>query len=1055
MSKSKAPTGLSITRSGNTYKFSWKIGDSDYGNGQNLWYRINNGAWNKPTIAKTATSYSVSNASVKTITFQVQGNRKKYKKSGKTINPGWSAWASKTWTATIPSMKSLAYENSGANQGVFKWEANTTNDGTAICTGVETQTCYVRKTATPSDREFGSVASRGTSGSQTVTEESEAIAAGNLVRWYRARAVGNAGKSGWKYASHAYGTPTNPRLTSASAVKSGSVSRITATWNDSYNSLKPIDTITLQYAIEVPTDATMSAPASGWEDAIEVKPNGSGDKIVVNVEDVIGVDECMWVRIKSTHDEVSAYSNEMLAQVGVLETPTINAVPNSSTGNVSITITEETSCTVANTAIFYRDKDDPSNDRIVAVFAHGTTTGTINVPAVVGKSRTCFGAYAFVGTYEDLSINPVMKSESAIDSDIVAIAPENVTVSEGPREGTVRIGWEWTWTEAHEAELAWDEYEEAWESTDEPDTYTVVDRYATSWVIADLEVGKRYYFRVRLCGLDEDVDIKGPWSQTVSYDLSSVPDRPVLTLSKGVINEGDTVTARWAFSGTEGVEQAFAEIASVTYENDEPVYGDIIAHVDLGQSVDLTYDWQTNTTYNLAVRVTTTSGMQTVWSEIATLYVAEPVTIAFTCGSSMSKPGSLKITETSAYTEYYDGEVTNMGIGPTSEQQSTPLRYTSAIYETLLRNGVNSVSIEKLNEHETIITQSAVTTVPETFVPSLKFMPFIVTITGAGETGTTTLSIVRASDYHVYRPDDKDFDGYEGETVATYSQEGESPITITVDDLIGSLDDTAEYLMIATVIDEYGQTASMEVPFSIDWMHKADVPGVEVKVDQNHRIAKITPVAPEGYIEGDVCDIYRLTADQPELVYKGAEFGTTYVDPYPAFGDFCGHRLVTRTEDGDYATATGIGWYDAGPEDGDYLDEQQMIIDVDGDQIELPYNITLSNKWSKDFKRTSYLGGSVTGDWNPAVTRDTTANTVLVRGDDLDKQLSMRDLAGYAGVAHIRTPDGSSLTCDIQIDEQQSYDTKKVSYTLTIQAIDPQEPVGMTLTEWEAMNELE
>ena len=139
----------------------------------------------------------------------------------------------------------------------------------------------------------------------------------------------------------------------------------------------------------------------------------------------------------------------------------------------------------------------------------------------------------------------------------------------------------------------------------------------------------------------------------------------------------------------------------------------------------------------------------------------------------------------------------------------------------------------------------------------------------------------------------------------------------------------------------------------------------------------------------------------------------------------------------------------------DFLEEQQMIIDVDGDQIELPYNITLRNKWTKDFKRTSYLGGSVRGDWNPAVTRDLTAETVIVRSDELDKQVAMRDLAGYAGVAHIRTPDGSSLTCDIQIDEAQAFNTKKVSYTLTIMAIDPGEPVGVTLEEWEAMNGVE
>jgi len=123
-----------------------------------------------------------------------------------------------------------------------------------------------------------------------------------------------------------------------------------------------------------------------------------------------------------------------------------------------------------------------------------------------------------------------------------------------------------------------------------------------------------------------------------------------------------------------------------------------------------------------------------------------------------------------------------------------------------------------------------------------------------------------------------------------------------------------------------------------------------------------------------------------------------------------------------------------------------------GDQISLPYNIELSNRWNKDFERTAYLGGSVQGDWNPAITRDMSANTVVLRGRDLDKQLSMRDLAGFAGVAHIRTPDGSSLTADIQVNETYSYQNKRVTYTLAIKAIDPQGQDGMTLTQCEEMH---
>lgn len=1052
--KTTKPSGLSITRSGNTYTLKWKQGGSDYKGGQKLELSVNGGKWTNKAVSKTDTSssYSDSNGTLKTLAFRVCGKKKDTTKK----KYAWSAWVpSPTWTATKPKISEFKYSNVAANCGTFSWKAPNDKDTTAILTKVEAQTCYVRGTAKPGANAWGSIMTKGASGSQTITEESENIAAGNLVRWYRVRAVGHTAKadSDWQYKSHAYGTPTAPVLTSASAkAVSGSATQITAEWNDSYNSLKPIDILTLQYVIAVPTNTARTAPATGWDDAIEIKPNGSRNKVVVNVSDAIGIDECLWVRIKSEHDGNPSYSNARVAQTGKLKAPTIDASANTTTGAVSITITEETSCAVANTAIFFRSEKNPSNDRIVAILPAGTTTTAISVPAIIGASRTCFGAYAFLGTYSGLSIKATMTSTKVIDSDIAAVAPANVRVSEGPRDGTVRIGWEWSWTGATKAELAWADHEEAWESTAEPNYYTVINNRAVSWVVADLEVGKRWYFRVRLIGTDDESgeEVSGPWSTTVMYDLSSVPDKPVLTLSKNVINQDDTVTARWVYS-SEGAEQAYAEICILTYdENDQAVYSDPIAHVDVGQSAEISMDWSTGETYNLVVRITTKAEVTSAWSDPATLYIAEPVSIALSA-SSITAPSSYTITTATTETTYVDGVEDSTTTQSDTDTNSTSGTMTSAIYADLNLDGTVDTTVS-VSGSNAVVTENARSVSPNNYEPTITAMPFTATITGAGDTGTTILTIVRAEDYHLDRPDERDYDGYAGETIASYSQQGEAAITITVDDLVGSLDDGAKYLLKATVIDEFEQTADLEIPFTVDWAHKADVPGVTIQMDNNQRVAEITPIAPEGYASGDVCDIYRLTADRPELVFKGAAFGTTYVDPYPAFGDFCGHRLVTRTANGDYATAGGIGWYDAGPEDGDLLVEKRMVIDVDGDQIELPYNIELANSWNKDFERTEYLGGSVQGDWNPAVTRDLSAKTVLLRGRDLDQQLAMRDLADYAGPAHIRTPDGSSFTCDIQVREAMDYKSKRVSYSLTVRAVDPEEPDGMTLAEWNAMN---
>lgn len=982
------PTGLSITRSGANFTFAWKIGDENYSSGQWLCYNTNDGGrtgW--IGLDPSQTSLTLTLGAVRQVAFWVKGVRAPYevktttKKKTTTTKyvPVESAESVCDWRASVPQIKSLNYSRSAANRGSFSWDVSTNDTGTDIFSYVELQTTTSRGNENPPGSGWSSQ-TKGSSGSYD--PGAETLGGSNLVRWVRVRAVGPAGASGWSYSHHAYGNPSTPTLDSASGATNGTSTRITASWRGPMSLSYPIDTITVQYVFAKPTDSSFSAPATGWSDAISVSANGGADKVVVNIADAIDTDECMWVRLKATHDESSLYSNARLAQIGTLATPGINATPNVTTGDVAITITEATNCTVAGTVIFYRSEKRPEYDQVVAVLAHGTTSTTVHIDEIMTSyeghvDTSCFGAYAYVGTHNGLSVSARMRSGVAVDSDILARPPAWLELSEGSKENSVRIKWPWSWSTATSAELAWADHDDAWESTDEPSYYAIDDKTVMSWIIASLDVGKRWYFRVRL-KLDDGEDvITGPWSETYDYDLSSIPDKPALILSKSVIGKDDSVTARWAYSSADDTSQEYADICVVTISAGVITYGNIIAHVSEGQTVEITGNWTTGTTYYFCLRLTSTSGRQSEWSDPAPLFIAPQISLSVTQKSLSTVSDLLYLTE----------------------------------------------------------------------------MPLTVTMTGAGVSGRSTVSIIRAEDYHIVRPDGSDFDGFEGENIVSKSQTGESQMTITVDDLVGYLDDGAKYILRCTITDEYGQTASTEFPFTVDWSHQAGKPSAEVTIDEWQRIAIIKPIAPSNYESGDVADIYRISADKPELIVKGAAFGTQYVDPYPAFGEFCGHRIVTRTANGDYITPTNeLAWFLADSDIGDMLDEEMMVIDVDGEQIELPYKIQLQNSWVKDFKRTSYLGGAVQGDWNPAVTRDLTANTTIVRGDDLDEQIAMRGLAGYAGPAHIRTPDGSSVTCNIEVRESSSYDSMEVSYTLAIKVIDPQQPDGMTYEQWKNMH---
>ena len=99
------PTGLSIKRSGANFTVSWKIGDKDYNEGQNMQYKIGAGKWIDVPIGKTTTKKVISvNASqffpnTKTILtaihVRIRGRRAPFEEKDNTINPLVSAWSEK------------------------------------------------------------------------------------------------------------------------------------------------------------------------------------------------------------------------------------------------------------------------------------------------------------------------------------------------------------------------------------------------------------------------------------------------------------------------------------------------------------------------------------------------------------------------------------------------------------------------------------------------------------------------------------------------------------------------------------------------------------------------------------------------------------------------------------------------------------------------------------------------------------------------------------------------------------------------------------------------
>lgn len=993
--KTPKPTGLSITRKGDEYTLHWKMAKK-YDQGQILGWCLlydNVGdnykkitlkhptkATSKAVTVSRSNYYPNNNHILKYIKFRIRGNTKSRIK-GK--DPTWSDWSYCQYQINMPARPGVwSSDNNTAMTRTFNWSVNA--GGANVTTDVEYQSLLTTSGADGAQLAWNGgtgwkTGTGSTSGSIDITETITPDENTSYVRWVRFRSRGPRGASDWVYASFVYAYPPRANVYSASARNnSASGTDITVSFNAGVSRLHPCSTATVQYCFATP-DANNAVPSgASWQDGFALNSYGGGnDTVNFSVDNQLADDQCLFVRVVTNYGGNTMNSAGRIAAYGALAAPTLTSVDIDTDTNKA-TVTATNNSTVSDSVLKIVLVINGQNYDLGEI-AHGSTSATVQCPDLSSDSSYTFGVYASAGA---------MKSATTWKNGTVPKAPESVTVTATDTDGTVTVEWSWTWSNATGAIVSWSDHEDAWESTDQPKTYTVSSLNASRINVTDLDVGQKWYFRVRLTSGSGDSEIDGPWSDTVTIDLSSAPSAPTLVLSDDVVTVGGTFTASWGYVTTDGTSQSYAEICEYT-AGDTPTYSDAIAHVTTAQSVAISVDdltWEYGTHY-LVCRVNSASGRQSEWSAPVPVVYAKPLSIGVTY--------SLE-----------DVTVTN-------------------------------------DEDETTTTVSALTTLPLT-----------ATITGAGDGGTTTVIIERAEDYHMERPDESTYDGYEGETIAVKAQTGEAEMSITADDLVGHLDDGAKYTITAIVRDTYGQTESVSQDFEVHWAHQAVIPSATVSIDTENMSATITPVLPDGALETDVCDIYRLSADAPELIVQGGTFGTAYVDPYPALGENGGHRVVLRTANDDYITADNIpAWYDMGEDEGDIISHSSVVIDFGGERVSLPYNIKLSNSWDKDFKQTKYLGGSVTGDWNPGIERSLTVTTDYFSVDDDVTEDLMRRLADYTGICHVRTPEGSSFAADVQVSESREYDATYPAYSLTISKVDPEGFDGMTLTEWQEITE--
>lgn len=1044
----KAPTGLSIARNGSAFTCSWKRGDS-YNKGEQFGSVVSGYKWTSVNLGSNVTSrafsvtlgnyYPSKNRYLSTVQFRVRGKK----------GSSWSAWANKSFTVSLPNKPSVTVtpDQSIANRCQFAWSTATSNTDGRIFVNCEYQSMLVSDCNTTdgsklswsnnnNDWKSGVV---GASGSITI-DETIAIVDGTHTRWFRIRARGPRGASAWVYGRRVYAAPYEMIIEEATATKIGNGYQTYVRWSGTSNTAYPTDTLTVDYTMATPDPGMVCPPGASPTTAVTMAQRGATNAVSFPIDTTLGDDQALYARVNSIHNLSTTYGAWTFVSAGPLKDPTLtNVVTDPATFRATITATNNSTVTDSFLAILYRTAAEPNNFAVVGVIPFGSSSATVQCPDWTDQTIQ-FGVYAVVGSYAatvradgvgSYEITASMESDITWQAGTVPDAPSAISVSATSVTGSVKVAWNWSWEDANSAVISWADHEDAWESTDEPSEYTVSNVHASEWIIAGLETGKRWYVRVRLVNSNGDNVIYGPWSAMETIDLSSAPSIPTLTLSSGIIPTDGSVSAYWAYVSNDGTGQAYAEITEATVDGNGIQYGVYALTEDTVVDNSKTYYELTGGVYVPQTPVGTEDPEALGWYEIVPAIIAQTETAqhitiyAEDVGWQQDETHYLCVRVVSAS-------------GRVSDDWSNPVPVTIA--EPLVAT-ITSTSL--------VPTTETVDGETRTF-DALTAMPLDVTVTGAGTGGTTTLVIERAADYHIDRPDGTDFNGYEGETIFVMSQTGEGQISVDRDSLLGVLDDGAPYRIVATVEDGLGQADTATLDFEVRWSHQAVMP--EGLVTMMDTVALITPLEPIGYVVGDTVDIYRLSADRPELIVEGGEVDTTYVDPYPTIGQYGGHRLVYKTIDGDYITSDNdIAWLDFGIEDGDNLDVDYAIINFAGEEIHLRLNQDVSNSWSKDFKETTYLGGSVQGDWNKGFSRTGSVNGLVVATNDPDTIRQFKMLATWDGICHIRTPEGSSYACDIQVSDDMSYNTAGKAYevSLDITRVDPEGLDGQEYSIWD------
>lgn len=545
----------------------------------------------------------------------------------------------------------------------------------------------------------------------------------------------------------------------------------------------------------------------------------------------------------------------------------------------------------------------------------------------------------------------------------------------------IEVGWDDDDSTGNE--LSWSDDENAWRSTDSPDSFLFswedddVDTehpHAARIHVAGLTQGKPYFFKARRVMETDSGTTYGMYSNTVTIVPVSKPSNVHLKAPVSV-ERGKDIVLSWTF--TSDAEQT----GWMVLDEDGKVWG---SGQDSSGTCVIKAEAIPDEATSMAFMVKVTTGGDWADSLVTDEAGAEPgfrtvlISDRPECSVEFIPATGVTYDDKAAY----DALAAEAGFGP-NILAAQPLRFRVTSSE------------QKPTVIATLVSRGAAMQLPDgEYIQSKGDVVWSDVITDGWDESGLVAEITCPDGLELF-----DMTGYE--------------LKITVQSQ-------------STGLISYEE----KVRFTAMWAHSA-YPSSPVVVIVDGE-AEVYFAKPSGARDTDVADVYRVTPDGAYLIAEDVQFGVGVTDPLAPFSNSWGgelyYRVATKTVDGD------VDWSDDGAfENHGY----SLVFDWGGGDgelgghLELPYNITMADTIEKSFEARGHLDGKVNGYWGESTMRSSSLTTDLISFRSAEEKAALRSLARHNGPVFVRTPDGCAFPANVSLGSiQHDYSTLAVAVSL-------------------------